>query len=185
LLRRSIRPKCGSGRPRLILSRVSDAGAVLAELACLAAERSRASVLMVSVGDVWRPDWRTYPTQCERGHPWGPGRVIVSWMPCQCEPARAAQPRGSGHRTITCRTGCESVVYEPRHDPDRRLRPGSSDEMASCRDRCRCRGRVPGAAHPRLAPNPGQERQSWRLSVRQPRRLLDRLLAAPRPASAL
>jgi hypothetical protein len=67
--------------------------------------------------DVRRPDWWTYPDQCQHGHQWGPGRVIVSWMPCQCAPARAARARGSGHRTIACREpGCTSVYYEPRHD---------------------------------------------------------------------
>jgi hypothetical protein len=68
--------------------------------------------------DVRLPWWWDYATECENGHPWGPGRVIVSWMPCHCDPARAAQPRGSGHRVIACRTpGCSSAFYEPRHDP--------------------------------------------------------------------
>ncbi len=32
--------------------------------------------------------------------------------------ARAAQPRRSGHRTISCRApGCRSVYYQPRHEP--------------------------------------------------------------------
>jgi len=44
--------------------------------------------------------------------------VIVSWLPCQCGPARAALARGSGHRTIACRApGCEYVCYEPPHEP--------------------------------------------------------------------
>jgi hypothetical protein len=64
------------------------------------------------------PWWWTYPTKCGNGHAWGPGKVIVSWLPCQCGPARAAQPRGSGHRTISCRTpGCEYACYDPPHEP--------------------------------------------------------------------
>ncbi len=69
--------------------------------------------------DVCLPDWWSYPTHCGNGHAWGPGKVIVSWLPCLCESARAAQPRGSGHRTIACRVpGCGYVSYEPAHDPD-------------------------------------------------------------------
>jgi hypothetical protein len=64
------------------------------------------------------PDWWTYPVRCADGHEWGPGRVIVSWLPCQCDPARQAQAKGSGHRMIACRApGCVFVVYEPPHDP--------------------------------------------------------------------
>jgi hypothetical protein len=64
------------------------------------------------------PDWWTYPKYCGRGHAWGPGRVLVSWMPCQCDPAREAQLRGSGHRLVECRApGCGWTDYEPRHDP--------------------------------------------------------------------
>ena len=63
-------------------------------------------------------DWWAYPEHCANGHPWGPGKVAVSSSPCQCPPARAAQPRGSGHRKIACRTpGCRSVYYQPRHEP--------------------------------------------------------------------
>jgi hypothetical protein len=33
--------------------------------------------------------------------PRGPGNVLVSWLPCQCQPARQVQPgAGNGHRTI-------------------------------------------------------------------------------------
>jgi len=68
--------------------------------------------------DVRRPRWWIYPIECANGHDWGPGRVLVSWLPCQCGPARAAQPQGSGHRVIACRVpGCGSVFYEPPHDP--------------------------------------------------------------------
>jgi hypothetical protein len=37
-----------------------------------------------------RPAWWSYPTQCSQGHQWAPGKVIVSWLPCNCEPARQA-----------------------------------------------------------------------------------------------
>lgn len=63
------------------------------------------------------PDWWTYPKYCGQSHRWGPGRVIVSWTPCQCRPAREAQAKGSGHRLVECRTpGCGWVDYEPLHD---------------------------------------------------------------------
>jgi hypothetical protein len=89
------------------------------------------------VEQVTRPDWWPYPEHCAKGHPWGPGRIIVSWEPCQCGPARAAQPRGSGHRVVLCRTdGCRSVWYEPPHDPATALTPGFGQglsELARCR----------------------------------------------------
>jgi len=70
------------------------------------------------MGDVQRPAWWAYPKQRRNGHPWGPGRVLVSWRPCQCDPARKAQPQGSGHRMIRCReAGCGSVYFQPRHEP--------------------------------------------------------------------
>ena len=69
--------------------------------------------------DVHRPAWWTYPIRCGNGHPWAPGRVLVSWEPCQYAPARAAQPRGSGHRLIACRTeGCDWIVYKPPHESE-------------------------------------------------------------------
>jgi hypothetical protein len=47
----------------------------------------------------------------------GTGPVIVSWQPCQCDPARAARPRSPAHRVIACRTpGCDWAVHDPRHD---------------------------------------------------------------------
>lgn len=65
------------------------------------------------------PAWWDYPRYCGNGHAWGPGKVLVSWMPCACDPAREAQPRGPGHRLIECRTpGCGWTDYEPPHDPD-------------------------------------------------------------------
>ena len=69
------------------------------------------------MADVWRPDWWTYPVHCQHGHPWGPGRVIVAWSPCDCAPARAQQLKGPGHLTVRCRAeGCTSIWYKPRHD---------------------------------------------------------------------
>jgi hypothetical protein len=86
------------------------------------------------MADVVRPDWWTYPAECQHGHPWGPGRVIVSWLPCQCAPARQAQPRGCGHRTIACRApGCEWVDYEPWHDPASALGMRDRPVPALCR----------------------------------------------------
>ena len=60
---------------------------------------------------------RDAPHACQYGHPWGPGQVIVSWLPCSCPPARAERERGSGHFTMTCQApGCQSVWYQPRHE---------------------------------------------------------------------
>ncbi len=68
---------------------------------------------------VRRPDWWYYPLECEHGHEWGPGRVLVSWQRCHCAPARAAHPdrHAWGHLTVTCRApGCGWTWYEPRHE---------------------------------------------------------------------
>jgi len=68
---------------------------------------------------VLRPAWWDYPLECENGHEWGPGRVIVSFARCDCAPVRAAYPeRGSrGHLSVACREpGCRSVWYSPRHE---------------------------------------------------------------------
>jgi len=48
------------------------------------------------------PEWWCFPVRCQAGHAWGPGRVIVSWSPCDCPPAVARQPKGPGHRTVRC-----------------------------------------------------------------------------------
>jgi len=69
--------------------------------------------------DVGLPDWWDYPAQCEHGHPWGPGRVIVSWMHCRCpEAVEAVAGRGpAGHQVVSCRAeGCRSRWYRPRHE---------------------------------------------------------------------
>jgi len=63
-----------------------------------------------------RPDWWDYPEQCEAGHVWAPGLVIVAWHPCDCAVAVAA-PGGNGHQVARCAAkGCSSVWYRPRHD---------------------------------------------------------------------
>jgi len=48
------------------------------------------------------------PTRCPNGHPWGPNRVLVGWLPCSCTEV------GRGHRTYHCRT-CDAVIYRPEH----------------------------------------------------------------------
>jgi len=68
----------------------------------------------VTSGDL--PRWWAYPRACEHGHRWGPGKVIVSWSPCDCDPA-LAEP-GRGHLTVSCRApGCRSRWHKPPHDP--------------------------------------------------------------------
>ena len=47
--------------------------------------------------DVQRHDWWCYPLQCRNGHPWAPGRVNVSWMPCDCGPAQAVRSSDYDH----------------------------------------------------------------------------------------
>src|SRR5215469_11672528 len=67
---------------------------------------------------VARPDWWSYPLECAAGHPWGPGRVTVGWMPCDCPNARAN--RVLGHLWVRCRAeGCSSIWYRPRHERGR------------------------------------------------------------------
>ena len=66
------------------------------------------------MSSIWRPDWWCYPLECAQGHPWGPGRVTVGWMPCDCESALAGNQLG--HLWVRCRTnGCPSIWYRPRH----------------------------------------------------------------------
>ena len=70
---------------------------------------------------VKRPDWwsRYHPERCSNGHDWAPGKIIVSWMLCDCSPAQAAQAAGpAGHVAVQCATPhCQSVWYKPRHAP--------------------------------------------------------------------
>jgi hypothetical protein len=69
-----------------------------------------------------RPNWWSYPVHCAAGHPWGPGRVIVGWMPCDC-PAAVREP-GHGHLWVRCRAaGCREIWYRPEHTPLRDQRP--------------------------------------------------------------
>src|SRR5258708_39295971 len=64
------------------------------------------------------PDWWPYPTACEAGHAWSPGKVIVSWRVCDCQGALAYQERGAGHLVVHCaEQGCNSAWYKPRHGP--------------------------------------------------------------------
>lgn len=71
---------------------------------------------MGRMGDVWRPDWWDYPLGCRNGHPWGPGRVLVSWTPCPCG-------GDLGHSRVHCATlGCQETWYEPPHAPGADLR---------------------------------------------------------------
>ena len=63
---------------------------------------------------VQRPDWWQYPHHCQHGHEWGPGRVIVGWMPCDC-PGAMTEP-GRGHLWVRCRAdGCPAIWYQPAH----------------------------------------------------------------------
>jgi len=58
--------------------------------------------------------------QCQNGHEWGPGRVLVSYTRCYCRPVRAAygEPGDMGRLTVACRVpGCTSMWYTPRHEP--------------------------------------------------------------------
>lgn len=61
------------------------------------------------------------PATCPYGHPLGPGRVLVGWLPCICPPAQANH---NGHRTFQCRVCLEEladrrkvVSYTPPHLP--------------------------------------------------------------------
>jgi hypothetical protein len=46
------------------------------------------------------PSWWGYPAACQRGHEWGPGKVIVSWKPCDCQSAKDAGKLG--HLSVSC-----------------------------------------------------------------------------------
>src|ERR1700722_10945701 len=77
-----------------------------------------------------RPKWWSYPEHCQAGHPWGPGRVIVGWMPCDC-PAAAREP-GHGHLWVRCRAeGCREIWYRPRHTPLAGARSGQGRAAAA------------------------------------------------------
>src|ERR1700685_364388 len=68
----------------------------------------------VASGDL--PRWWAYPRACEHGHRWGPGQVIVGWMPCDC--AAAVREPGHGHLWVRCRAaGCREIGYRREHTP--------------------------------------------------------------------
>jgi hypothetical protein len=51
-----------------------------------------------------------YPERHANSHDWAPGRIIVSWMLCECQPAAAAREHGPGHLAIYGQApGCRSV----------------------------------------------------------------------------
>jgi len=67
------------------------------------------------MGDVRRPDWWCYPIACQNRHPWGPGRVLVSWTVCGCA-------SGDGRLRVHCaEPGCRSIWYKPPHQPGAEL----------------------------------------------------------------
>jgi hypothetical protein len=60
------------------------------------------------------PVWWPYPASCGQGHPWGPGKIIVTFRPCTC----LGGELGAGHTIVACRAdGCGSAWYRPAHDP--------------------------------------------------------------------
>jgi hypothetical protein len=71
------------------------------------------------------PDWWPYPVRCGHGHPWSPGHVIVSYLPCACR----ADEGISGHTVVHCTTdGCRSAWYRPRHHPPDATPPDAAGE---------------------------------------------------------
>jgi hypothetical protein len=63
-----------------------------------------------------------FPLECERGHPWTPDSVMVTWIPCKCPSAMATYTDGMpGHLAVYCRMPCcRSVWYGSRHEPEGR-----------------------------------------------------------------
>jgi hypothetical protein len=49
-------------------------------------------------------------SHCPNGHRLGPGKVLVSYLPCWCSGT-------GGHRTYWCRA-CDSVIFDPPHRAD-------------------------------------------------------------------
>ena len=63
--------------------------------------------------EVRLPGWWSYPRQCERGHAWGPRRVLVHSERCWC----AGVEFDGRHVVVTCTTaGCGWSWYWPPHD---------------------------------------------------------------------
>src|SRR5690242_7368333 len=85
----------------------------------------RTRVLIVTMAIV-RPAWWCYPELCANGHEWGPGRIILSWMPCDCPPAMADREKDPGHMVVHCHTapGCRSAWCQPRHERGVQLAAG-------------------------------------------------------------
>lgn len=60
------------------------------------------------------PAWWIYPTECEAGHKWSPGRITVTWSPCNCMAAQAVKAGVAGHLTACCtEPGCSSTWRKP------------------------------------------------------------------------
>jgi hypothetical protein len=84
-------------------------------------------------------DWFLAAPQLARqaGHPWGPGRVIISFGPCDCSVAQQEPSRG--HVKIRClEPGCTSTFHEPRNTTDSmsrgvRVRPRTLQSLADSR----------------------------------------------------
>jgi hypothetical protein len=73
------------------------------------------------------PGWWPYPVRCGHGHPWSPGHVIVSYLPCACR----ADEGISGHTVVHCTTdGCRSAWYRPRHYPPDATPPDAAGNQA-------------------------------------------------------
>jgi hypothetical protein len=53
--------------------------------------------------------------QCGRGHPWSPGHVIVSYVPCSCR----ADEGISGYTLVWCTTDVGLDCQELFHDAER------------------------------------------------------------------
>ena len=45
---------------------------------------------------VRRPAWWWYLEECEKGHEWAPGRVLVGWVRCQLRPGPRRSPGAGG-----------------------------------------------------------------------------------------
>lgn len=59
--------------------------------------------------------WSSIPAECRLRHPWRPGTVMISWEPCECEPAQHAR---GGHIKVACAAAsCTEVWLSPRHRP--------------------------------------------------------------------
>jgi hypothetical protein len=79
--------------------------------------------------------WPGFPEECRLGHQWKPGTVLITWRPCECEPA--ATTRG-GHVEVTCNEpGCSERWQRPLHEPIGPMaitgRGGSENFRANCR----------------------------------------------------